>query len=96
MNLILMIFYWFLRWRLFHTKSNKISINISFYISSKNLSVKENNHAIRAYWSVGAMHYVRDASFVHTENAPTNFSIIRNITMNALKQKKYDYLLQAI
>jgi len=31
-----------------------------------------------------------------SKNAPTNFSIIRNITMNILKREKYDYFSQAI
>jgi predicted transposase YbfD/YdcC len=83
-------------------KNDKISKEISFYISSKNLSAKEYTHGIRAHWSVEAMHYVKDvtfgedASLIRTKNAPTNFSIIRNISMNVLKREKYDYFPQAI
>jgi predicted transposase YbfD/YdcC len=66
------------------------------------MSAKEYNKGIRAHWSVEAMHYVKDvtfsedASLIRTKNAPTNFSIIRNITMNILKREKYDYFPQAI
>jgi predicted transposase YbfD/YdcC len=82
--------------------SDKRSTEISFYISSKNLSAKEYNRGIRAHWAVEAMHYIKDvtfgedASLIRTKNAPTNFSIIRNIAMNVLKREKYNYFPQAI
>ena len=66
------------------------------------MSAKEYNKGIRAHWNVEAMHYVKDvtfaedASLIRTKNAPTNFSIIRNISMNVLKREKYDYFPQAI
>jgi len=55
------------------------------------MTAKEYNIGIRNHWSVESMHYVKDvtfredASLIRTGNAPTNFSIIRNITMNVLK-----------
>ena len=82
--------------------SDKHSSEVSFYISSKKMSAEEYNIGIRAHWTVEAMHYVKDvtfgedASLIRTKNAPTNFSIIRNITMNVLKREKYDYFPQAI
>jgi predicted transposase YbfD/YdcC len=82
--------------------SDKVSTEISFYISSKKMSAEEYNKGIRAHWAVEAMHYVKDvtfgkdASLIRTKNTPTNFSIIRNITMNILKREKYDYFPQAI
>ena len=66
------------------------------------MSAQEYNKGIRAHWSVEAMHYVKDvtfgedASLIRTKNAPTNFSIIRNITMNILKREKYINFPQAI
>ena len=66
------------------------------------MSAKEYNHGIRAHWAVEAMHYVKDvtfgedASLIRTKNAPTNFSIIRNITMNVLKRENYNSFPQAI
>ena len=66
------------------------------------MSAEEYNYGIRAHWAVEAMHYVKDvtfcedASLIRTKNAPTNFSIIRNISMNVLKREKYDYFPQAI
>ena len=80
----------------------KIRVEISYYISSKKIPAKEYNKGIREHWAVEAMHYVKDvtfgedASLIRTKNAPTNFSIIRNITMNVLKREKYDYFPQAI
>jgi len=48
------------------------------------------------------MHYVKnvtfgeDASLICTGNAPTNFSIIRNISMNVLRRENYINFPQAI
>jgi predicted transposase YbfD/YdcC len=83
-------------------KSDKFSTEISFYISSKKMSAKEYNYGIRSHWSVESMHYVKDvtfgedASLIRTKNAPTNFSIIRNIAMNVLRREKYINFPQAI
>jgi len=82
--------------------SDYSSNETSFYISSKKMPAKEYNIGIRAHWAVESMHYVKDVTFgedsslIRTKNAPTNFSIIRNITMNVLKREKYDYFPQAI
>ena len=82
--------------------SDKISIEISFYISSKKMTAKEYNIGIRNHWSVESMYYVKDvtfgedASLIRTGNAPTNFSIIRNITMNILRRENYINFPQAI
>jgi len=83
-------------------KSDKYSHEISFYISSKKMPAKEYAHGIRAHWSVESMHYVKDvtfgedASLIRTGNAPTNFSIIRNIAMNVLRRENYITFPQAI
>ena len=82
--------------------SDKHSSEISFYISSKKMSAKEYNNGIRAHWAVEAMQHVKDvtfgedASLIRTKNAPTNFSIIRNITLNILRREKYISFPQTI
>ena len=82
--------------------SDKVSKEISFYISSKKMSPQEYNFGIRAHWGVESMHYIKDvtfgedASLVRTGNAPTNFSIIRNIAMNVLRRENYLNFPQAI
>ena len=66
------------------------------------MTVKEYNIGIRNHWSVESMHYVKDVTFgedsslIRTGNAPTNFSIIRNITMNVLRRENYLNFPQAI
>jgi len=66
------------------------------------MTAKEYNIGIRNHWSVESMHYVKDvtfgedASLIRTGNAPTNFSIIRNITMNILRRENYLNFPQAI
>lgn len=62
----------------------------------------EYNFGIRTHWGVESMHYVKDvtfgedASLIRTKNAPTNFSIIRNIAMNVLRRENYISFRQAI
>jgi predicted transposase YbfD/YdcC len=86
----------------YYKNNDKLSTETSFYISSKKMSAKEYNLGIRAHWSVESMHYIKDvtfgedASLIRTKNAPTNFSIIRNIAMNVLKREKYINFPQAI
>jgi len=66
------------------------------------MSAKEYNIGIRAHWGVEAMHYVKDvtfgedASLIRTGNAPTNFSIIRNVAINILRRENYISFPQAI
>ena len=66
------------------------------------MSAKEYNEGIRNHQAVEAMNYVKDvtfgedASLIRTKHAPTNFSIIRNTTMNVLKREKYINFPQAI
>lgn len=84
-------------------KNDKCSIETSFYISSKKMSAEEYNHGIRAHWAVeNSLHYVKDvtfgedASLIRTGNAPTNFSIIRNIAINVLRRENFISFPQAI
>lgn len=84
-------------------KNDKCSIEESFYISSTNMSAKEYNFGIRAHWGIeNSLHYVKDvtfgedASLIRTGNAPTNFSIIRNIAVNVLRREHFISFPQAI
>jgi predicted transposase YbfD/YdcC len=61
------------------------------------------NYGIRSHWAIeNSLHYVKDvtfgedASLIRTGNAPTNFSIIRNISINLLRRLNYSTLKQAI
>ncbi len=83
-------------------KSDKVTCEESFYISSKIMNAQYYNFGIRAHWGVESMHCVKDvtfgedASLIRTKNAPTNFSIIRNIAMNVLRRENYISFRQAI
>ena len=79
------------------------SIQVSYYISSKNLSASEYNLGIRNHWSIeNSLHYVKDVTFkednslIRTGNAPTNFSFIRNIALNVFRRNNYNNIAQAI
>lgn len=79
------------------------SIDTSYYISSTHMTAKEYNKGIRSHWSIeNSLHYVKDVTFhedasrIRTGNAPTNFSIIRNIAINVLRRMNYNSFPQAI
>jgi len=88
--------------RTYLNRNDDYSTETSFYISSKKMTSKEYNHGIRAHWAIESMHYIKDvtfgedASLIRTGNAPTNFSIIRNIAMNVLRRENYISFPQAI
>lgn len=55
------------------------------------------------HWSIeNSLHYVKDVTFgedasrIRTGNAPTNFSIIRNIAINLLRKTNFNSFPQAI
>jgi len=79
------------------------SLDVSYYISSIQLSASSYNKGIRSHWAIeNSLHYVKDvtfsedASLVRTGNAPTNFSIIRNIAINVLRRMDFINFPQAI
>ena len=79
------------------------SIDTSYYISSTHLTALEYNKGIRSHWAIeNSLHYVKDVTFhedafhIRTGNTPTNFSIIRNIAINALRRLDFTSFPQAI
>ncbi len=79
------------------------SLDTSYYISSIQLTAKEYNRGIRSHWSIeNSLHYVKDVTFhedasrIRSGNAPTNFSIIRNIAINVLRRMNFNSFPQAI
>ncbi len=67
------------------------------------MNAKTYNEGIRSHWAIeNSLHYVKDvtfgedASLIRTGNAPTNFSIIRNIAINLLRRLECTSLKQAI
>ena len=79
------------------------SVDISYHISSTRQSASTYNTGIRSHWLIeNSVHYVKDvtfledASLIRTGNAPTNFSIIRNIAINVLRRMNFESFPQAI
>lgn len=87
----------------FTHKKDLPSLDTSYFISSVTLEADAYNKGIRSHWSIeNSLHYVKDVTFnedasrIRTGNAPTNFSIIRNISINLLRRMKYNSFPQAI
>jgi predicted transposase YbfD/YdcC len=62
------------------------------YFSSRKLSAKDANDAVRGHWAIeNKVHWCLDVSFdedrcrVHTENAATNFAVIRRFALNVIR-----------
>lgn len=87
----------------FSNKKILPSVDISYHISSIETSASQYNKGIRSHWSIeNSLHYVKDVTFhedasrIRTGNAPTNFSIIRNIAINVLRRMNFNSFPQAI
>jgi predicted transposase YbfD/YdcC len=84
-------------------KKDLPSLDISYFISSIEVSASIYNRGIRSHWAIeNSLHYVKDVTFgedasrIRTGNAPTNFSIIRNISINLLRRMNFNSFPQAI
>jgi predicted transposase YbfD/YdcC len=87
----------------FTSKRDLPSLDTSYFISSVTRTAEEYNKGIRSHWAIeNSLHYVKDVTFnedasrIRTGNAPTNFSIIRNIAINVLRRMDYNSFPQAI
>jgi len=88
---------------IYNPKKELQTIDTSYYISSTKLPASSYNKGIRSHWAIeNSLHYVKDvtfaedASLIRTGNAPTNFSIIRNIAINILRRMNFISFPQAI
>ncbi len=85
-------------------RGNKLSVETAFYVSSLPPTTKASVFAkgIRGHWSIeNSLHYTKDVTFnedkskITKGNSPQNMSIIRNITINILRENNYKNLKQA-
>ena len=71
------------------------SREVRYYISSLAPDAKRLAESIRTHWSIeNSLHWVLDVAFredesrIRTGNAPTNFTLLRQIALSALNQEK--------
>ncbi len=76
-------------------KSGKTSLERRYYLSSLSLKAKEIARIIRGHWGIeNQLHWVLDVQFneddsrIRKDNAPENFAIVRQISLNLLNQEK--------
>ncbi|MCP4764415.1 MAG: ISAs1 family transposase [archaeon] len=77
----------------------KIENEIRYYISSLKENAKFINSAVRKHWGVeNSLHWVLDVQFGEDDsrkrigNSAENFTIVRRIALNILKQERYSQL----
>ncbi len=75
----------------------------AYHISSLLADAFAFNKGIRGHWAIeNSLHYVKDVTFkedaskINTKNAPENFSLVRNITINIYRKNGYKGMKQAI
>lgn len=74
--------------------NDKVSSEISFYISSMENDSKKLAAAIRAHWGIeNSLHWVLDIAFredesrIRKKNAPENMAVLRHIALNLIKKE---------
>ena len=76
------------------TIKEKATLETAYFISSLPATTlaKEFNEGIRGHWSIESFHYIKDVTFgeddwkVKTKNAPANYSLMRNMSVNIFRQ----------
>jgi predicted transposase YbfD/YdcC len=79
-------------WR---TQGDAVSYERRYYISSLGLDAKRMAESVRGHWAIeNALHWGLDIAFreddsrIRKGHAPENFSMLRHIALNLLKQEK--------
>ena len=77
--------------------TGKTSTETRYYISSRNFTAEEANHAVRAHWKVeNSLHHRLDVTFsqdacrTRSGNAAENLGVIRHFALNILRNYKGD------
>ena len=86
------------------TKKEKTTKEIAYFISDlkPEIGAKYFFESIRAHWQIESFHYIKDKTFledawkVKTKNAPANYSIIRNLSINIFRHRGYDCIQEVI
>lgn len=82
----------------------KTSKEIAYFISDlkAEIGAKYFYQGIRSHWSIESFHYIKDVTFleddwkVRTKNAPANYSLIRNLSINIFRQHGFSCMQSAI
>ncbi len=82
----------------------KTSKEIAYFISDlkPKIGAKYFYEGIRSHWQIEAFHYIKDKTFledswkVRTKNAPVNYSLMRNLSINIFRQHGFECIQAAI
>jgi predicted transposase YbfD/YdcC len=73
----------------------KTSEEVRYYLSSHSGDARKMSRSIRSHWGVeNSLHWVLDVAFdeddcpIHKDHAPVNFSLLRQMALNLLRQEK--------
>ena len=77
-------------------QAGKITTSRRYYLSSATLTPERLAHAVRAHWSIEAMHWILDTSFNEdrarnrADHGPENLATLRKLALNVLQSARPD------
>ncbi|QDQ28767.1 ISAs1 family transposase [Chitinimonas arctica] len=78
-------------------KGRQATLEVRYYISSRDLSATELAEAVRAHWGIeNRLHWMLDVNFsedgatVRKDNAPQNLALLRKIVLNVTRADTTD------
>lgn len=79
-------------------KKGKPSEEIAYFISdlSHKMGARYFCEGVRSHWQIETFHYIKDVTFmedkwkVRLKNAPANYSLLRNVSINIFRQHGFE------
>lgn len=86
------------------TRKEVTTKETAYFISGLPQTTKAHafNKGVRKHWGIESFHYIKDVTFnedkwkVHTKDAPANYSLMRNLTINIFRKNNLHNIQETV